>query len=176
MGTVRIEYVALSELKRWPRNPKDHDLGELRRSIARFGYVQPILVDESTGRIVAGHGRLDVLEQMKAEGRKPPERVLERKGEWLVPVIRGVAFNSDDEAQAYLLADNRLTEIGGWEDGTLTDVLNDLAEKDLLEGIGWDGNDVEDMMRFLESVQLVESDAAESEDIKCPKCGFEWRA
>ena len=56
----RIEYLPLSAMVRWPRNPKGHDLGELHGMIARFGYVMPMLIDEGTGRLVAGHGRLDV--------------------------------------------------------------------------------------------------------------------
>lgn len=51
---LRLEHVALSQLLRAPRNPKRHDLGALRQSLGRFGYVAPVIVDESTGRLVAG--------------------------------------------------------------------------------------------------------------------------
>lgn len=151
MPEVSIQYVGLSELQRWPRNPKDHDLGQIHRSIERFGYVNPVLLDERTEKLVAGHGRLDALQQMKASGKEPPKRIQTRDGEWYVPVVRGIGFNSDAEAEAYLLADNRLTELGGWQEEDLADVLADLAAEGemALEGVGWDESDVDQLLADL---------------------------
>lgn len=145
--TVRIEYMPLAKLKKWPRNPKDHDIGQIHQSIGRFGYVQPVMVDERSGMLVAGHGRLETLEQMRAEGKTPPERVeTNKKGEWFVPVIRGVRFANDQEAAAYAVADNRLAELGGWDDAALVDVLKDLNENDALTGVGFDADDLDEML------------------------------
>ncbi len=101
-GPIRIVYMPLSALLRAPRNPKSHDIGVIHQSLGRFGYVEPIAINERTGRIVAGHGRLDTLQQKKALGERPPARVVEKQGEWFVPVLRGVEFASDDEAEALL--------------------------------------------------------------------------
>lgn len=152
VSEISIEYVPLSELQRWPRNPKDHDLGELHQSIERFGYINPILVDERTEQLVAGHGRLDALQQMKASGSSAPKRVRVEGGEWFVPVIRGVEFNSDAEAEAYQLADNRLTELGGWIEEDLAGVLSDLAAEgeEMLTGVGWGLNDIDELLAQLE--------------------------
>ena len=62
-------------------------------------------------------------------------------GSWLVPVIRGVSFKSEEEAQAYLLADNRLVELGGWNTSALIEELEKLAEESTLEGTGFDDSD-----------------------------------
>jgi len=145
-GEVRIEYMPLSKLRRWPRNPKDHDLGTLHQSISRFGFVSPIIIDERTGKLVAGHGRLDVLQQKKVAGEKPPARIKEVGDEWYVPVIRGISFNSDEEAEAYAIADNRTTELGGWDEVRLAEVLSDLAAADALEGVGWDADDIDALL------------------------------
>jgi hypothetical protein len=126
-GPIHIVYMALSELLRAPRNPKSHDIDVIHQSLDRFGYVEPIARNERTGRIVAGHGRLDTLQQKKALGERPPARVVEREGEWFVPVLRGVEFQSDAEAEAYLLASNQSTIAGGWDEGELVKVLADLA-------------------------------------------------
>ena len=64
---LRVEYLDLEGLVRAPRNPKQHDLGVLQASLDRFGFVAPIILDERTGRLVAGHGRLDALEKLKSE-------------------------------------------------------------------------------------------------------------
>ena len=73
---IRIEYMPLDKLQRWPRNPKAHDLGALHVSINRFGFITPLIVDERTGKLAAGHGRLDALQQMKARGADPPARIV----------------------------------------------------------------------------------------------------
>lgn len=144
---VRVEYVPLSEIERWPRNPKLHDDVSIRDSIRRFGFIQPLTLDEKTGRLVAGHGRLEALQKMRTAARDfPPERITKTKdGEWMVPVIRGVSFENEQEAEAYLLADNRLVEVGGWDAKALTDILSSLKTDtgDLLKGIGWSSADVE---------------------------------
>src|SRR5262245_15538617 len=123
---MRIVLLPLSEIKRWPRNPKKHKDSEIEASFSRFGMTQPLLRDEKTGRLVAGHGRLEKLLDLKERGANPPERVkVDKKGEWLIPVITGVSFSSEKEAEAYLLADNRISEVGGWEEEELFRMLHD---------------------------------------------------
>lgn len=126
-GDYRLERVALEDVARWPRNPKRHDEPGIEASIKRFGFVQPVTLDEKTNRLVAGHGRLEALERMRAEGDAPPKNIaVDGKGRWLVPVIRGVSFESEDEAEAYLVADNRLGEAGGWDEEKLKEILKGL--------------------------------------------------
>lgn len=141
---ARIEYLPLDEIKKWPKNPKKHDLDALGASMDRFGFVQPLLRDDKTGKLAAGHGRLEKLIALKAEGKDPPRRVARRRdGEWLVPVICGVSFRNAREAQAYVLTDNRLPELGGYDDGVLQSVLKDLSSDPAgLVGTGWDVGDV----------------------------------
>jgi hypothetical protein len=127
---IFIEYMALSQLRRAPRNPKAHDLALIGRSFARFGYVEPIAINETTGRIVAGHGRLDALEQRRAAGEPPPERIVVKDGQWRVPVLRGIRFETDAAAEAYLLAANQTTIAGGWQEEELARVLAELAAQD----------------------------------------------
>lgn len=138
---LTIDYLPLSELKKWPGNPKEHDSLLLEKSVSRFGFIQPVLVDDRSEMIVAGHGRIEVLSQMKARGENPPDRVeIAEDGEWKIPVIRGVEFNSDSEREAYAISDNRTSELGGWDLEKLTAALSGLAEQgeELLEGTGYD--------------------------------------
>lgn len=148
---LRVEYMPISEIRPSPRNPKDHDLGAIHASVSRFGYVAPAIIDDRTGRMVAGHGRLEDLRRRKASGESPPERIIERNGEWLMPVLRGVSFRSDEDAEGYLLADNRLSELGGWDDSKLADLLSDLAADDALEGTGYDGDDIDRLLQDLQN-------------------------
>ena len=142
---MKIEYIPLDKLIRWPRNPKQHDMGVIHKSMDRFGFTSPVLMDEGTGRLVAGHGRLDTLMQKMNAGEDPPARIVKKDRMWHVPVIRGLSFKSEQEAEAYLIADNRLVELGGWDVLVLCGVLSDLAKDgmELLDGIGYDGDDLD---------------------------------
>lgn len=149
---IRIEYMLLGDLQKHPRNPKDHDLGAIGKSVNRFGFTAPILMDERTGKMVAGHGRLDTLVSLRSSGQDAPKNIqTNAQGEWLVPVVRGLSFNSDAEVEAYLIADNRLTEIGGWDNAELAGLLQDLANDDyaLMEVTGFDGHDLDMMLKDL---------------------------
>src|SRR5687768_6272234 len=119
----RIEYVPLSSLKPAKRNPKRHAVETVLESERRFGFVSPPVLDERTGLLAAGHGRLDALRRAKAKGLDPPHNIRVSNGDWLVPVARGVAFANDHEAEAYLLADNQTTILGGWDDRELMEII-----------------------------------------------------
>ena len=188
---IKVEYVALSEIIGADVNPKDHDIGQIYQSMKRFGFTSPIMMNEKTGKLLAGHGRLETLAMFKKGADTPPDRirVREEDGEWLVPVLRGINFDSDVEAQAYLLADNRLTELGGWHTDELVMSLQGiLQEGGDLEGVGWDLDDVEDLItdsereRFeVESIREV-SDEEDSVQIRVgryrfkvePEYFYEW--
>jgi len=148
---LRIEYVPLSEVKLWKRNPKTHDVDAIRKSMARWGVTWPILPDERTGKLVAGHGRIKSLTRKKNDGEEPPERIIVREdGEWMVPVIRGVAFKDDTEAEAYGVADNRTTELGGWDNEALVKVLADLNEKNAMEGVGYSEDEFTNLFNMVQ--------------------------
>lgn len=136
--TLRLEYLPLDELMRWPGNPKEHAEGAIAASVQRFGFRDPLAIDEATGRLIAGHGRLTVLERAHAAGQDAPQFVQVREdGMWLVPVTRGSRFESEAEASAYLIAHNRTTELGGWDDELLGTLLGTLDD-DLRAASGFD--------------------------------------
>ncbi len=104
---LKVEYLPLSELEHWPKNPKKHDTEGIKGSIRRFGFAAPVVIDERTKRLVAGHGRQEALSQMRSAGEDIPAHIAKRNGEWLVPVVRGNEFESEEEAERYLIADNQ---------------------------------------------------------------------
>ena len=150
---LRLEYVPLDELQKWEANPKDHDLGLLNQAIGRWGFLNPVLIDERTGLLNAGHGRLETLEQMRAGGQAPPKYVqTDGGGRWLLPVLRGWSSASDADAAARAVADNRTQEMGGWDDAALAEVLEGLAREGdgMLEGVGFDADDLDALLSSLE--------------------------
>ena len=96
-----VEMVALTKLKPADRNARTHpkkQIQQIAASMKRFNVVNPLVADES-GRLIAGHGR---LEAAKLLGLK------------FVPVIQ-LANLSDAEARAFMLADNKLAQNAGWD-------------------------------------------------------------
>jgi len=120
---AEVKFFKLEEIKRAEKNPKKHDIAELRKSIRRFGFISPLLKNEKDGRLVAGHGRLEALQSLKEAGHAMPSGL---KGDWEVPVITGLSFKNEKEAKAYLVADNRLVEVGGWSEQELGSLLQDV--------------------------------------------------
>lgn len=125
------EYRPLDEVARAPRNAKRHDEENLAASLARFGYVEQITVDERTGRLVAGHGRLDALIARRDRGEDPPDGVtVDSDGVWAVPVARGWRSATDAEAAAYLIESNQSVMLPGWDPVGLSEMLDEIGRTD----------------------------------------------
>ncbi len=148
---ARLEWMPLAQLQAARRNPKQHS-SEIGTSIGRFGYVEPIVLDERTGRIVAGHGRREALQAMRLRGEAPPAGIRAEGDDWLVPVLRGWASRSDAEAEAYLLASNKLTEAGGWDNQALAELLKDLSAQDALDGVGFTDAELEALLGQVDGI------------------------
>lgn len=141
---TKIEYVRLEDIKKWDRNPRIHDIPALTKSLKRFGFINPIVLDERSQCLVAGHGRAETLEQLKASGALPPKHiVIDKDGGWRVPVLRGVEFKNDDEFEAFGLADNRMGEVGSYDPALLAQILDDLNKAHATDGIGWSEAEIE---------------------------------
>jgi DNA modification methylase len=122
----KIEMVATSALIPYARNAKRHDdaqVAKLAGSIREYGFTNPVLIDADNG-IIAGHGR--VLGAQKL-------------GLVEVPCIR-LSHLTETQRRAYVLADNRLAEIGGgWDPDMLRIEVEELREAGVdLDGIGLD--------------------------------------
>jgi ParB-like chromosome segregation protein Spo0J len=147
---IRIKSEIVNDLLPAALNPKDHDLGSLITSICRFGFTAPLIVNDHTGRLLAGHGRAEALLKMWSDGETPPKGVSVDKatGQWKVPVVRGISIEDEREADAYLIADNRLTEAGSWHLEDLSSMLADLVKDGVsLDGLGFDGDDLDEMLK-----------------------------
>jgi hypothetical protein len=110
---VEVVYRRIDQLKPDPRNPRRHTAKQIRQiaeSIRSFGFNVPILVD-TDHKVIAGHGRLLACRQL---------------GRAEVPTIR-LEHLSDAQARAFMIADNRLTDIAGWDDRLLGEQLRELA-------------------------------------------------
>lgn len=156
----RTEYLPLEDLQPDPRNPKAHDLGVIDASVGRFGMIDQVVRDDRTGYIISGHGRTKTLRAMRERGESAPEGVqVTEDGTWLVPVTVGWSSRTDAEAGAALIALNKTTELGGWDDEALLDILDDLASEDGagLDGVGFEFAEIEGLRSYLDSAEVVDT-------------------
>jgi DNA modification methylase len=146
---VKIEEVRIDEISNHERNPKQHPDKQIRlleESIKRFGWTNPVILS-ADNTILAGHARV---------------KAAIAAGNDTVPCIRTKLTGA--EADAYLLADNRLSDIAPYDRDILAELLSDLP-KDLVDITGFDsvqvdallsGEDIPDIEKFISDSQPEE--------------------
>ncbi len=152
-GTGRwIELMPLRDLleRKHPENPKDHDIPSIAASILRFGFVAPPELDERTGMIAEGHGRLEAIDLLSEEKPAKLKQILTLTADdtdYLVPVVRGWVSKDDDELRAFLVASNRTTIAGGWVTDRLARILEEQQTRaGGLDGLGYTPEQVADLL------------------------------
>ena len=111
--SLAITYRCVDGLKLDPANPRRHSKKQVRKiadSIRAFGLNVPILIDRE-GNVIAGHGRLLACGEL---------------GITEVPTLC-LDHLTAAQARAFMIADNRLTEIATWDDRLLAQQLKDLS-------------------------------------------------
>lgn len=122
-------WLPIAQVRPWDKNPRRNDkaIPKVAESIRRFGFVAPAVVWREGDRLVAGHTRMAALAAILAVEpgfipRGAPPGVLPG----MLPV-RFHAFASDEEADAYGVADNRLNELAEWDETKLQDLLEGMS-------------------------------------------------
>jgi hypothetical protein len=111
---LQIAYLSPERLRHSPNNARTHSKNQLKqiaRSIERFGFVNPVLISDDF-EIIAGHGR---VEAAKILGLRE------------VPTVR-LSTLAPADRRAYVIADNRLAELAGWDRDLLATELQGLLE------------------------------------------------
>jgi len=97
----KVVWRPIGDLRSFPLNPRAHpdkQIAMLCRSIAQFGFVNPVLTDEG-GTILAGHGRVQAARRL---------------GMAKVPTLM-LAGLQESEKKALVIADNRTPEQAIWD-------------------------------------------------------------
>lgn len=152
-GKLWIEYQSLTDLHKrmWAENPKAHDIEGIKTSMTRYRFNAPVGINERTGLLVFGHGRITALMELKRAGAEAPGNIDVRgDGEWFVPVVRGCTFATDDEVEEYVVADNALTIAEGWDDPKLGPIIKRMADRRVpLSSLGWKKSAISAVLRKL---------------------------
>ena len=113
MRRVQIEYRQTAELHPYVGNPRRNRkaVAGVAESIRRYGFVNPIVLDEQD-EIICGHTRL---------------LAAQRLGMSEVPCVRAAGLTGE-EIRAYRLADNKTSELTEWDEEKLNAELSGLSE------------------------------------------------
>jgi DNA modification methylase len=142
----KIEHWPIEKLIPYARNPRTHSeeqVAQIAASILEFGWTSPILVDTNAG-IIAGHGRLLAAQKLKLAQ---------------VPVVV-LDHLTETQKRAYILADNRLAELAGWDEALLRAELTELHDADFnLDLIGFDQAELDRLLAPEPAAGLTHEDA-----------------
>ncbi|HWA91160.1 MAG TPA: DNA methyltransferase [Rhizomicrobium sp.] len=144
---LAVAHVPLESVVPDPLNPRKHTREQVRaiaRSIQTFGFNAPILVDKA-GTIKAGHGRLEAAKLLRLTH---------------IPVIR-LEHLSGQQAKAYMLADNKLTDRSSWDEGQLAlrlKELQDIAIDFEIEATGFEAPEIDFRIQSLDPPDVASAD------------------
>lgn len=149
--------VPVDEVHQFPGNPKNGDIEEIMASIQRNGMYRPLVVQASTGYVLAGNHTLQACLGLNAKH---------------VPVVR---VDVDDAvARRIVLADNRTADLGQYDEGDLLALLKEASVDDEmgLYGTGYDVEYMEKLEELLNDEEPIEAPEPEKKTTICPNCGY----
>ena len=138
---MKIREMSLEELTPAVYNPRkdlkpgDKEYENLRKSIREFGYVEPIVMNERTGRVIGGHQRLKVLADLGYEK------------------IQAVVVDIDEQKEKALnIALHKIS--GKWDEAKLKDLLIEIDTGEFdIELTGFDEKEIEKLMTKFDEVE-----------------------
>jgi len=164
-GQLKIKRVPLKDLHADPANVRRHgerNLEAIAASIKQFGQVEPLVVQKSTGKVVGGNARLQVLYHQNTK------------------MADVVELDVDDtQAAALGIALNRTAELAEWDFGALTTLFKALESEVSLTDLGWEEAEIK---RLISDLDIPESggkeyDESAADDVpmaECPECGHRF--
>lgn len=123
----------VEDLHELPGNPRRGDVEAVKRSYVRFGQRKPIVArKDEDGRavVVAGNHQLKAVRELG----------------WEQVAVVWADDLTEDEARGFALADNRVADLGGYDDADLLALLGSVDDTDLLAATGYTDGDI-DLLR-----------------------------
>ena len=147
---LEIVHRAIDEMKPDPANARQHSkkqIFKLANSVETFGFNVPVLVDAELN-VISGHGRLAACREL---------------GIAEVPTLC-LDHLSPAQLRAFMIADNRLTELATWDDRLLAQQLKDLSLSGLdfsLEVTGFEMAEIDLRIESFEDLPVPDDDPAD---------------
>ena len=125
----------IDDLKEFDKNPRKGNVKELKLSLEANGQYKPIVIQKSTNQILAGNHLWKAAKELG----------------W-THIDAVVADVDDAQAKKIVATDNRLAELGTYDEQLLLDLLGDID----LVGTGYVAADVDDLLAMLEEQSTPE--------------------
>lgn len=122
------EKVAMSELRPYPGNPNQGDIGLLTRLLTEHGQTRSVVVSRRTNRILVGNNLAKAADLLG----------------WTELFVAWVDVDSDTEKRI-LLVDNRSSQLGSWSTGDLGSLLAGMGPKGV-QSSGFTLADLDDIL------------------------------
>lgn len=136
-----VETVAVDSISVHPRNPRVGNVDTIIESFEEHSQYQPIIVQRSTGYVLAGNHRLKAAQALG----------------WTE--IKAIFIDVDDgEAARILLVDNRTSDLGSYDEQVLAQVLQELPD---LAGTGYTPDDLSVLLESLADEVIGAEDEGE---------------
>jgi len=155
---MKAEKLKVKDINFAPYNPRimsKEMMDDLKTSISRFGYVEPIVVNKQTMNVVGGNQRLQALIELGAEE------------------VEAVIVDLPLEQEKVL--NIALNEISGdWDYEKLKQVIDSISDEVLKELAGFTEIEMFDDLEGIEIEDIKEFRVNDDEEI-CPNCGYHFR-
>jgi ParB-like chromosome segregation protein Spo0J len=138
---LTVETVEIDSIAAHPRNPRVGNVDSIVESYLEHSQYQPIIVQRSTGYVLAGNHRLKAARALGWDS------------------IKAIFIDvDDDEAARILLVDNRTSDLGTYDEQVLADLLGELPD---LAGTGYTPDDLSSLLEGLADDALGAEDEGE---------------
>lgn len=163
--------------------PGDDEYEKLKRSITEFGYVEPVIWNQTTGRVVGGHQRLKVLQEMgMTEIDCVIIEVSEEKEKALNIALNKISGDWDTDKLALLITDLQGSDLDVYLTGFESAEIDALFKDDIKDGVKDDDFDVEAELKkptitksgdiwTLGNHRLICGDSTKAETLELLMCG-----
>jgi DNA modification methylase len=162
-GQLKQQTTTLDQLQLDPNNVATHDarnLSVIGSSIEQLGAGRSIVMD-ATGRVIAGNG---TVQAARNGHRVKRVVVVESDGDTLVAVQRNDL--TPEQARALALADNRSSDLHGYDAAALEAAVAELENLDDLDliGIGLSPKELEDLLAEYATADEPEPEQDDDDD------------
>jgi ParB-like chromosome segregation protein Spo0J len=134
MGKLNIEIVDIDDIKESNYNSRIHSEAQVEKissSIAEFGFVNPIIIDEEN-EIIAGHGRFMAAKHLNLNE---------------VPTIK-LTHLTDDKKRAFIIADNKIALSGEWDYDMLKEEFDIILKSEMdIDLLGFNRKFIDSMFK-----------------------------
>ena len=121
-----VQTVPIASLVAHPRNPRRGDLEAMKDSLRHHGQYRPIVVNRSTGEVLAGNHVFRAAQELGWE-----------------EIDVAYVDVSNDEATRIVLVDNRTSDLATYDEELLVELLSGLGD---LSGTGFDEDDLDELL------------------------------